>query len=181
MRFTETPLRGAFLIETEPREDERGFFARTACVDEFAVHGLNGHFVQQSLSWNPHTGTLRGLHFQAAPYEEDKLVRVTQGAIFDIIVDIRPGSTSFGQWFGVELSAQNHKQLYIPKGFAHGFQTLKENCEVLYAMTVPHQPGAGRGIRWDDASVDIAWPMPIPAVIGAHDRDLPTLAECQLP
>src|SRR5690606_24135811 len=104
------------------------------------------------------------------------LVRVTQGAIFDVIVDIRQGSASFGQWFGVELSAQNHKQLYIPKGFAHGFQTLEDNCEVLYAMTVPFQPGSGCGIRWDDPALNIAWPMGNPAMIGANDRDLPTLA-----
>ena len=161
MKFTETSLTGVWLLEIEPHADERGFFARTACSSSFAEHGLNGAFVQQSVSFNAHRGTLRGLHFQAAPYEEDKLVRVTQGAIFDVIVDIRPRSASFGRWFGVELSAQNHKQLYIPKGFAHGFQTLEDNSEVLYAMTVPFQPGSGRGIRWDDPALDIAWPMAV--------------------
>lgn len=181
MKFTETSLAGAYVIEIAPHEDERGFFARTACSTTFAEHGLNGAFVQQSVSFNAHKGTLRGLHFQVAPYEEDKLVRVTQGSIFDVIVDIRPDSASFGQWFGVELSAQNHKQLYIPKGFAHGFQTLEDSCEVLYAMTVPYQPGSSRGFRWNDPAVGIAWPMAVPTVIGASDRDLPTLAECPLP
>lgn len=180
MKFAETSLSGAYLLDIEPHVDERGFFARTACSATFAEHGLNGQFVQQSVSFNAHKGTLRGLHFQAAPHEEDKLVRVTQGAIFDVIVDIRQGSTSFGQWYGVELSAQNHRQLYIPKGFAHGFQTLEDNCEVLYAITAPFQPGSGRGIRWDDPTLAIAWPIGVPTVVGAHDRELPTFADCQL-
>lgn len=177
MKFTETSLAGAWVLEIEPHADERGFFARTACSMTFAEHGLNGEFVQQSVSFNAHRGTLRGLHFQAAPHEEDKLVRVTQGAIFDVIVDIRQGSASFGQWFGVELSAQNHKQLYIPKGFAHGFQTLEDNCEVLYAMTVPFQPGAGCGIRWDDPALNIAWPI----AFDAKDRTLMSAADTQHP
>lgn len=177
MKFTETSLADAWVLEIEPHADERGFFARTACSTTFAEHGLNGNFVQQSVSFNAHRGTLRGLHFQAAPHEEDKLVRVTQGAIFDVIVDIRQGSASFGQWFGVELSAQNHKQLYIPKGFAHGFQTLEANCEVLYAITVPFQPGSGRGIRWDDPALNIAWPI----AFDAKDRKLISAADTQHP
>lgn len=180
MKFTETSLRGAYMLEIEPHVDERGFFARTVCSTTFAEHGLDGAFVQQSISFNAHKGTLRGLHFQAPPHEEDKLVRVTQGAIFDVIVDIRQGSASFGQWFGVELSAQNHKQVYIPKGFAHGFQTLEDNCEVLYAMTVPFQPGSGRGIRWDDPTLAIAWPIAPPTVVGAQDSGLPIFSECRL-
>lgn len=179
MKFTETPLSGAYLVEAEPHADERGFFARTACTNAFAEHGLNGQFVQQSVSFNIHRGTLRGLHFQAAPHEEDKLVRVTRGVIFDVIVDIRPASPCFGNWFGVELSADNPKQLYIPKGFAHGFQTLEDNSEVLYAMTVPYQPGFGRGIRWDDAAIGVDW-RGAPSVIAARDLDLPLLAECEL-
>jgi dTDP-4-dehydrorhamnose 3,5-epimerase len=175
--FTETPLAGAYTIEIEPHADERGFFARTTCSTAFAKHGLNGAFVQQSVSFNAHRGTLRGLHLQAAPYEEDKLVRVTRGCIFDVIVDIRPGSAGFGQWFGVELSAQNHRQIYIPKGFAHGFQTLEDNCEVLYAMTVPYQPGAGRGIRWNDPDVAIAWPMDVDST----DRQRMSVADSQNP
>lgn len=160
MRFTPTPLTGAYVIDLEPIEDERGFFARSLCVEEFLQHGLNAKMVQQSVSWNPRRGTLRGMHFQAPPHAEDKLVRVTQGAMFDVIVDLRPNSSTCGQWFGVELSASNHKQLYIPKGLAHGFQTLEDNTEVLYQMTVPYAPGAGRGLRWDDPALAIAWPLP---------------------
>lgn len=178
MKFTETPLAGAFVLDIEPHADERGFFARTTCTDDFERHGLDGHFVQQSVSFNALKGTLRGLHFQAQPHEEDKLVRVTQGKIFDVIVDLRQGSPSYSQWFGVELSATNHRQLYIPKGFAHGFQTLEDNTELLYAMTVPYAPGLGRGVRWDDPAIGVDWPLP-PSLIGARDIDLPLLAECK--
>lgn len=160
MIFTPTPIPGALLIDLEPQADERGFFARSLCVEEFARHGLEGRMVQQSLSWNPRRGTLRGLHYQAAPHAEDKLVRVTRGAIFDVIVDLRPGSTTFGHWHGVELNADNRRQLYIPKGLAHGFQTLEDNSEVFYQMTVPFHSDAPRGIRWDDPSLAIAWPSP---------------------
>lgn len=181
MKFTQTRLAGAYLIDMEPHADERGFFARTVCVNDFAEHGLNGQFVQQSVSFNARKGTLRGLHYQAAPHEEDKLVRVTRGAIYDVIVDIRPESPTFGQWFGVELTADNRLQLYIPKGFAHGFQTLEDNTEVLYAMTVPFQAGMARGIRWDDPALAIKWPPPTPVVIGQRDRELLTLEETLLP
>jgi dTDP-4-dehydrorhamnose 3,5-epimerase len=159
MRFTPTPLAGAYLIEIEPLVDERGFFARSLCADEFARLGLNASMVQQSVSWNPRRGTLRGLHFQAAPHAEDKLVRVTQGAVFDVIVDLRTDSATRGQWFGVELNASNHRQLYIPRGLAHGFQALEDNTEVFYQMTVPYEPGAARGVRWDDPVLGIAWPL----------------------
>lgn len=179
MKFTETPLAGAFVVDIEPHADERGFFARTVSTEEFERHRLNAHFVQQSVSFNALKGTLRGLHFQAAPHEEDKLVRVTKGAVFDVIVDLRPNSSSFGKWFGVELSSANHRQLYVPKGFAHGFQTLEDNSEVLYAMTVPYAPGFGRGIRWDDTEVNVHWPS-LPTVVGARDLELPTLAGCKL-
>lgn len=159
MKFTETPLSGAFIVDIERREDERGFFARTVCVDDFAAAGLNGVFVQQSVSWNPHAGTLRGLHFQVAPHEEEKLVRVTRGAIFDVIVDLRVGSPSFGRTWSVELTAESHAALYVPKGFAHGFQTLVPATEVLYEMTVMFDPNAARGIRWDDEDLAVAWPI----------------------
>jgi dTDP-4-dehydrorhamnose 3,5-epimerase len=158
--FVETPLAGAYAIEIEPNADERGFFARTMCREEFARYGLNAAFVQQSVSWNPRAGTLRGLHYQAAPHQEDKLVRVTRGAIFDVIVDIRRESPTYGQWFGIALSAQNHRQLYIPKGFAHGFQTTAPETEALYQMTAPFHPRASRGIRWDDPMLAIGWPHP---------------------
>ena len=173
MIFTETPLEGAWLIDIEPRQDARGLFARTVCRDEFAGHGLDSDFVQQSVSWNPEPGTLRGLHYQAAPHEEQKLVRATRGAVFDVIVDIRPASPSLGRWYGVELSAENYRQIYIPKGFAHGFQTLRPDTEILYEMTVAFQPDAARGIRWDDPTLAIDWPAISERIIGERDQHLP--------
>jgi dTDP-4-dehydrorhamnose 3,5-epimerase len=177
LKFIATPLPGAFVSELDRHEDERGFFARTICADEFAQHGLNGQFVQHSVSWNPRAGTLRGMHFQAAPYEEEKLVRVTRGAIFDVILDLRKDSPTFGHWHGVELSAENHRQLYIPFGVAHGFQTLTSDTEVLYAMTVPFHAASGRGLRWDDPAVGIDWPACANRLISDKDKSLPTLAE----
>ena len=173
MKFTATPLSGAFIIDLEPIEDERGFFARTICEDEFKRHGLNPHFVQHSVSHNRRTGTLRGLHYQHTPHEEEKLVRVTSGAMFDVIVDLRADSATFGQWFGIELSAHNHRQIYIPKGIAHGFQTLSPDTEVLYAMTTLFQPSAARGIRWDDPTLCIRWPSSDSRTISDKDLALP--------
>ena len=161
MKFTETRLAGAFIIDIEPHADERGFFSRTVCADEFEAAGINGSFLQQSISWSPNKGTLRGLHFQVAPGEEDKLVRVTRGAIFDVIVDLRPASPTQGQWISVELTAENHRQLYVPRGFAHGFQTTSADTEVSYEMTERFQPGAARGIGWDDPDFAITWPLPL--------------------
>lgn len=175
MKFTETPLAGAFVVNIEPRQDERGFFARTVCADEFAAVGLNGVFVQQSVSWNPHAGTLRGLHFQVQPHEEEKLVRVTRGAIFDVIVDLREGSPTFARTWSVELTADNHVALYVPKGFAHGFQTLAPETEVLYEMTLRFHPDAGRGIKWNDPVLAIAWPLTTKRTISEKDSSLPTL------
>jgi len=177
MRFTPTPLAGAWLIEIEPHQDPRGFFARLVCRQSFEQQGLNADFVQQSLSWNPLQGTLRGLHFQAPPHAEDKLVRVTQGAIFDVIVDLRAGSASYGQWFGLELSAANRRQLYLPKGFAHGFQTLIANTEISYQMSVPFEPTAARGLRWDDPELKISWPTTAERLVGERDQNLPFLRE----
>jgi dTDP-4-dehydrorhamnose 3,5-epimerase len=175
--FTQTQLAGAYVIEIEPRGDTRGFFARTVAEDEFATHGLNARFVQQSVSWNPQLGTLRGLHYQAAPYEEDKLVRVTRGAIFDVIVDLRRGSPTYGKWFGIELSADNHRQLYIPKGFAHGFQTTRPDTEISYQMTVPFHAEVAGGVRWDDPAIGIAWPNTAQVLISDKDRALPGLGD----
>ncbi|MEO3433800.1 dTDP-4-dehydrorhamnose 3,5-epimerase [Inquilinus sp. CAU 1745] len=169
MRITRAPIDGVHVIDIEPREDARGLFARTVCREEFARHGLNADFVQQSVSWNPRKGTLRGLHYQASPHGEDKLVRVTRGAVFDVAVDIRPGSPTRGRWFGVELSAENRRQLYIPKGFAHGFQTLLPDTEILYEMTAPFHAGSATGIRWDDPALAIGWPE---AERIMSDRDL---------
>lgn len=180
MIFSATPIPGAFLVEIEPHGDERGFFARTVCVEEFARHGLNGQFVQQSVSWNPLLGTLRGLHFQAAPWQEEKLVRVTRGAVFDVIVDLRRESPAYGQWFGAELSADNRRQLYIPKGVAHGFQTLVAETEVFYEMTVPYHAEAACGIRWDDAQLAVCWPNPASPLISPRDAALPLLVEASV-
>lgn len=184
MRFSPTPIPGAHVIEISPVTDERGFFARTVCAEEFERHGLNGHFVQQSVSWNLRRGTLRGLHFQAPPWEEEKLVRVTRGGLFDVIVDLRPSSSSFGQWFGLELSADNRRQLFVPKGVAHGFQTLVDDTEVLYEMTIPFHPEAAQGVRWDDPELRISWPMAKAArglgLMSPRDKTLPSFAEFRL-
>lgn len=177
VKFTPTGLPGAFVIDIEPIEDPRGFFARTVCAEQFAQHGLNAHFVQQSVSYNARAGTLRGMHYQTAPHAEEKLVRITRGAVFDVIVDLRRDCPTFGRWFGVELSADNRRQLYIPRGVAHGFQTTLPDTEVLYQMTVPFHPDAPRGLRWDDPSVEIAWPDCDERVISDKDRVLPQLGE----
>ncbi|HAK74140.1 MAG TPA: dTDP-4-dehydrorhamnose 3,5-epimerase [Sporomusaceae bacterium] len=161
MIFTQTPLEGAYIIKVIPNEDERGFFARSVCRDEFESFGLNADFVQQSISWTKYKGTIRGLHYQCEPYQENKLVRVTRGAIFDVIVDIRVSSSTYGQWFGLELSEFNRQQLYIPKGFAHGFQALSDRTEVFYQMTAFYHPQAARGIRWDDKNLNVTWPFTI--------------------
>ena len=150
MFFLPTHFDAAWLLKPDRREDERGFFARTWCVDEFAVHGLSTQFVQCSVSFNRKRGTLRGMHYQTSPHEEAKLVRCTRGAIFDVIVDIRQGSKTFGQWQGFELTADNGESLYIPEGFAHGFQTLREDTEVFYQMTQLHHPISARGFHYAD-------------------------------
>jgi dTDP-4-dehydrorhamnose 3,5-epimerase len=162
MRISETALAGAFLIEIQPHADARGFFARTFCRETFQAAGLPGEFVQASVSFNLRRGTLRGMHYQAAPHEEPKLVRCTQGAIHDVIVDLRPESPSHRRWIAVELSAENRRALYVPPGFAHGFQTLAENTEILYQMATPYVGEAGRGVRWDDPAFGIAWPIASP-------------------
>lgn len=174
MIFAEIPLAGAYLIEIEPSTDERGFFARSVCREEFARHGLDAMFIQQSVSWNPLVGTLRGLHYQASPHEEEKLVRVTRGSVFDVIVDIRPGSPTYGSWFAAELSADNRRQLYIPKGFAHGFQTTEPNTEMLYQMTAAFHPEVSRGIRWDDSNLAIDWPTAASRLVSRKDLELPS-------
>jgi dTDP-4-dehydrorhamnose 3,5-epimerase len=179
MNLVPTPLAGACVIDLEPLADERGFFARSFCRREFADHGLNPDIDQCSVSFNAARGTLRGMHFQIAPGAEDKLVRCTAGAIFDVIVDIRRTSASFGRWFGVELSAANRRQLYIPKGFAHGFLTLAEQSEVFYQISVPFLPTAARGLNWNDPAIGIGWPF-APSVVSARDAALPVLADADL-
>ncbi|MFM7886286.1 MAG: dTDP-4-dehydrorhamnose 3,5-epimerase [Pseudanabaena sp.] len=159
MKFLETKLKGAYVIEIEPIVDHRGFFARSWCEQEFRDRGLNANLVQCNISFNLKKGTLRGMHYQAKPYEEAKLVRCTQGAIYDVIIDIRSDSSTFKQWFAVELSSNNHKMLYIPEGFAHGFQTIEDNTEVFYQMSEFYHPAGARGIRWDDPEFQIKWQL----------------------
>lgn len=175
MLFTPTPLPGLLLVDPERRTDERGFFARSFCAAEFAAQGLPTVFPQHNVSGNPRRGTLRGLHLQRPPHGEPKLVRCTGGAIFDVAVDVRPGSPTHGRWFGVELDAAGGRSLYIPPGFAHGFQTLTDDAEVLYLMGAMYVPEAATGLRWDDPDVGIVWPLPV-SVVGERDRALPWLA-----
>ena len=174
MIFTETPLSGAYIVDMHRAEDERGFFARSFCVEEFAAQGLVAPVSQCSVSFNAKKATLRGLHFQAAPHDEDKLVRCTNGAIFDVIVDVRPKSPTHRQWFGAQLTALNHRALYIPKGFAHGFISMVDRAEVLYMISVPYAAGCARGLRWNDPALGIRWPLQ-PLVISGRDAEYPLL------
>lgn len=159
MLFTETKLKGAYILDIEPLEDERGFFARSWSEDEFYKHGLNPRLVQCNISFNKKRGTLRGMHYQVAPFAEAKLVRCTMGAIYDVIIDLRSDSPTFKQWFSVELSAENRRALHIPEEFAHGFQTLMDNVEVFYQMSEFHHPEYARGVRWNDPAFNIQWPL----------------------
>ena len=177
MTLLPTPLAGAFLIEPERLADERGFFARTHCRREFAAAGLNPDIAQCSVSFNTRRGTLRGMHHQAPPFAETKLVRCTQGAIYDVILDLRPGSASFRRWTAFELTAENRRILYIPKGMAHGFQTLADATEVSYQISEFYAPGHGRGVRWNDPAFAIEWPLPDP-ILCERDRSYPDFALC---
>ncbi len=170
MRFVPLKLAGVYVIEPEPIQDERGFFARTWCRNEFLSRGLNPNLVQCNISYNKVRGTLRGMHFQKAPHEEAKLVRCTQGGIYDVIVDLRSDSSTFTQWFGVELTAENRRALYVPEGFAHGFVTLKDDTEVLYQMSEFFDAGCAAGVRWNDQAFSIQWPVEA-KVISERDRN----------
>ena len=172
MIFKETKLKGAYILEIEPIKDERGFFARSWCKREFEEKGLKAEIAQINVSHNPKKGTLRGLHYQVSPHEETKLIRCTKGALYDVIVDMRPESPTFKQWFGVELTAENHKMLYVPEGFAHGYLTLTDDVEASYQVSEFYTPGAEKGIRWDDPEFNIEWPVPI-AVISEKDKNQP--------
>jgi dTDP-4-dehydrorhamnose 3,5-epimerase len=169
MIITETELPGAYVIDLEPIGDHRGFFARVWSEEEFTARGLEARIAQCSVSFNERRGTLRGMHFQRAPYEEVKIVRCTGGALFDVVVDLRPRSPSFSRWVGVELTAGNRRALYVPRGFAHGFQTLTEDTEVFYMISTPYSSEASDGVRWDDPTFGIVWPLD-PTEIS--DRDL---------
>jgi dTDP-4-dehydrorhamnose 3,5-epimerase len=172
VRFTETKVAGAFLIGPEPIGDERGFFARSFCREGFEAHGLNPVVAQCNLSFNHRRGTLRGLHYQAAPHQEAKLVRCTRGAIWDVAVDLRPGSATYRAWFGAELSDGNRASLYIPEGCAHGFLSLTDAAEVAYQMSAPYAPAAAMGVRWDDPAFGIEWPGEV-LVINQRDASYP--------
>ena len=170
MLFEETPLRGAFLISPERIEDARGFFARAWCRREFEANGLNPEMVQANISYNRSMGTVRGMHYQRAPHEEVKLVRCTRGRIFDVIVDLRKDSETFGRWFGTELSEENRRVIYVPEGFAHGFQTLEDSCEVFYQHSAYYTPGSAAGLLWNDPTLAINWPIKHNPVISEQDQ-----------
>ena len=172
MIFTETKLAGAFIIDMERLSDERGFFARAWCEDEFAAHGIHQPPLQASISSNPKRGTLRGMHYQIAPHGESKLVRCTRGGIYDVIVDMREQSPTYGQWVGVELTADNFRMLFVPEYFAHGFITLQDNTDVSYQISAKYTPGAERALRWNDPAIGIEWPFE-PVLLSEKDRNHP--------
>jgi dTDP-4-dehydrorhamnose 3,5-epimerase len=172
MTFHKTTLPGVLEVRLEPHIDERGFFARTWCRDEFEAHGLDSRLVQCSLSFSTRRGTLRGMHYQAAPFMETKLIRCTRGAIYDVVVDLRPQSPTFTQWVAVVLSAENRNMIYVPEQCAHGFLTLEENSEVLYQMSEVYHAESAAGVRWDDPAFGISWPEKV-EVISERDRCYP--------
>jgi dTDP-4-dehydrorhamnose 3,5-epimerase len=176
MIFRQTPLNGAYTIELEPRGDSRGFFARQFCQKEFAEHNLVTQFVQVNNSLSESRGTLRGLHYQLAPHSETKVIRCIRGAIWDCILDLRPSSESFGRWFGSELSADNRRMMYVPKGFAHGFISLTDDAELFYFVDEFYDQSSERGILWNDAKFAIDWPIQ-PTVISERDRSHPRFDE----
>ncbi len=172
MKFIETPLKGAFVIELNKLEDERGYFARTFCTEELKEHGLVPDVLQANMSWNKVRGTLRGMHYQHSPYQETKLIRCTRGALFDVIIDLRPASDTFGKHFGVELTESNQKALFVPRDFAHGFITLEDNTDASYMVSQSYHPGSEGGIRWNDPRFSINWPIE-PIVISNKDASWP--------
>jgi dTDP-4-dehydrorhamnose 3,5-epimerase len=173
VRFVPTELPGAYVVELERHVDERGFFARAWCEDEFEATGLTSALSQSSISRNTRAGTLRGMHFQTHPHEEAKLVRCTRGSIHDVIIDLRPESPTHRRWIGVDLDADSGRALYVPEGFAHGFQTLEDETDVLYIISTPYAPGASTGVRWDDPAFGIAWPEAAERTISEKDRAWP--------
>lgn len=172
MQYARTPVDGAFVVDAAPRTDERGFFARVFCADEFSTHGMDPHIAQINNAFTDRAGTLRGLHYQVAPAGETKLVRCIRGRIFDVLVDLRSGSPSFRRWFGLELTAENRRMLYVPKGCAHGYLTLDDGCELLYLSSSPYAASHERVLRWDDPAIGIGWPIR-PSVLSEKDRGAP--------
>lgn len=179
MIFTETKLVGSYIIEIEKCEDERGFFARTWDKKEFTDLGLDSDFVQSSISVNKKKGILRGLHYQSAPYEESKIIRCVRGKIYDVFIDLRSHSKTFKKWFSIELSEDNYKMLYLPKGFAHGFQTLEDNTKVFYQISEFYNPEFSKGIIWNDNELNILWPLKITS-ISKRDKSFPSLKSCDI-
>ena len=172
MFFSQTELQGMWVVDPEPHRDERGLFARTFCAEEFKAHGLSASYCQSSTSYNTARGTLRGMHYQKSPSREVKFVRCTQGAIYDVTLDLRVDSPTFGRWIGVELSAESRRSVVIPHGCAHGFITLTDAAEVLYMMTEPQAPHLASGVRWNDPTFSISWPL-APIVISERDATYP--------
>jgi dTDP-4-dehydrorhamnose 3,5-epimerase len=175
MHFTETQLVGAYIVDLQRIGDERGFFARAWCQKEFEAHGLLANISQVNVGFSSRKGTLRGLHFQVPPHAEAKFVRCTRGAIYDVIVDLRPDSPTFRHWVAVELTAENHRMLYVPEGFAQGYQTLSDDAEMCYQTTQFYHAGAASGVRHDDPAFGIEWPLPV-SVISEADRTWPDFA-----
>ena len=176
MKFTETKLKGAFIVEIEKLTDTRGFFARSWCSKEFDAQGLTARVVQANVSFNRRKGTLRGMHYQIAPFQENKLIRCTRGAIYDVIIDLRPESPTYKQWMGVELTADNYTLLFVPEDFAHGFITLMDNTEITYQVSQFYTPGSEKGIRFNDPTFNIQWPLEV-SVISDKDRTWPDFAD----
>ena len=174
MIFTETRLKGAFIIAPEMIHDERGFFARTWSPEDFAGRGLNPRVAQCNLSYNRKSGTVRGMHFQAKPHEEAKLVRCSRGAIYDVAVDLREGSPTYLQWTAAELTQDNRLMFYIPEGFAHGYQTLADDTEIFYQVSEYYRPESARGLRWDDPALGVEWPLPV-SLISPRDGEHPLI------
>ncbi|MDO6439802.1 dTDP-4-dehydrorhamnose 3,5-epimerase [Cyclobacterium sp. 1_MG-2023] len=174
MIFTETKLKGAYIIDVKKIEDERGYFGRVFCKNEFDEVGIESNIAQTNMSFNPKKGTLRGMHYQVTPYEETKLVKCTSGAIFDCIVDLRKDSPTYLEWIGVELTEENNRMLFVPRDFAHGFITLKDNTAIQYFVSQFYAPGAEKGIKWDDPKINIQWPIDV-AVISEKDNNHPYL------
>jgi dTDP-4-dehydrorhamnose 3,5-epimerase len=176
MIFKELQLKGVFTVDLEPKEDNRGFYARAWCRDEFGQHGLVTDFAQINISYTHKKGTVRGLHYQVPPHGEVKLVRCVRGAIFDVVVDMRPDSPTYRQWLGIELSADNRRALYVPENFAHGFASLTDDCELIYSISSSYHPEAERGIRYNDPAIGIEWPVDI-EIMSDKDRNMPDLED----
>lgn len=173
MIFQETKLKGAFVIDIEKHKDERGYFARSWCRKEFKAHGLNPIVVQANVAFSSNKGTLRGMHYQADPYQEAKLIKCLRGKVFDVIIDLRSNSATYCEWFGMELTAEDHTMLYVPEGFAHGYQALLDNTEVFYLVSQFYTPDSERGVRWNDSVFGIEWPVTDDLVISEKDKNWP--------